>query len=625
MALDMTVILVSAAFFLALILYVAMEQEEREKITGVTFFLAAAGGIVIYGYSYSHGHKGWFEHMSAVLRTLIDVGRMFVGANNEKVFTEALDKTGVQDAGWLFLFWIVHFMAYYSMASAAVLALGKGAVRKLQQLLLNVRNIELIHGITDSSLTFGRHIAMDKHKSVVFIGRADASQELAIRQMGALLYSDDVALEPQEGFLKRISMEKKNRTLHIYALAENEDANIKYAVHLLGLLKKAEVDPGRTSLVLLGQEERHGGDLQAGRDHYGYGEVKAFDHAELTARLLMQKYPLCNALQFDDDGLAKADVEVLLVGFGPMGQEVLKKLIANGQFEGSRFHAYVFDPNCGNMDGFYRRKNAAMLKEYDISFYPHSGKSIKFCDFLEEHALSLTYIVVAVGNIKKGSEIAYDIMDFLMKNGREMSVYQCCTDSVVCHRSHNESEYASLHDADILYGGSMDDLAMQINHYYNDPNGSAKDQWMACDYFSRMSCRASADFLSAYLKKLCEDHSKELTEVKRENMAKTEHLRWNAFHFSMGYSRMSRETWEERAKIFQKEMAVGGVGHIRISKDVKNKQHACLVNWDELDELSARENEVTGKALDYKQMDRDNVKAVMKLLEEQKEKKTEGQ
>ena len=37
MALDMTVILVSAAFFLALILYVALEQEQRERITGATF------------------------------------------------------------------------------------------------------------------------------------------------------------------------------------------------------------------------------------------------------------------------------------------------------------------------------------------------------------------------------------------------------------------------------------------------------------------------------------------------------------------------------------------------------------------------------------------------------------
>ena len=333
--------------------------------------------------------------------------------------------------------------------------------------------------------------------------------------------------------------------------------------------------------------------------------------------MLLQKYPLSKVVEFDDNGLAKADVEVLLVGFGPMGQEVLKKVIANGQFEGSTFHAHVFDPGCGSVDGFYRRRYAAMLQNYDITFHPHTGRSVQICDFLEEHAKTLTYVVISVGNLKKGSEIAYAIMDFMTKAGRELPIYQCCNDSVVCHRSHNESEYASLHDADILFGGTMDDLAMRINHYYNDPAGLPRDQWMACDYFSRMSCRASADFLSGYLGRLCEDHSKELTEEKLENMAKTEHLRWNAFHFSMGYVRMSDETWEERANQFRKEVAVGGVGNIRISKDAANKQHACLVTWDELDELSEKENEVTGKSVDYKQMDRDNVKVVLKLLEEQ--------
>ena len=92
MAVDMTVILISAAFFLVLLLYMLLEQEKRQKITEIAFFVSAAGGIVLYGFSYSHGHNSAFENMSAVLRTLIDVGRMYVGMNNEAVFKEALQK-----------------------------------------------------------------------------------------------------------------------------------------------------------------------------------------------------------------------------------------------------------------------------------------------------------------------------------------------------------------------------------------------------------------------------------------------------------------------------------------------------------------------------------------------------
>ena len=616
MAVDMTVILLSAAFFVVVIFYIALEQEKRERITGIAFFIAALGGIVLYGFAYSHGHEGLFVHMSAVLRTLIDVGRMFVGMNNEAVFREALENAGLNGSVLVVLFWTVHFLAYYSMASAAIMALGKGAIRRLRQFLLRVKNVVVIYGVNDSSLAFGRHMSSDKHNSLVFVGRADSSQESVIRQMGALLYNDDVSLQPQKAFFKRLAMRDDKQKLHLYALDTNEDANIKYAVNLLKVLKEENFDPARTDLVLLGQEEGHGGDLQVGKDHYGYGEVKAFDHAELTARLLVQKYPICKAVEFDDNGLAKADVEVLVIGFGHMGQDVLKKLVANGQFAGSSFHAHVFDPACGMIDGFFRRSYAGLLENYDVNFYPYSGQSVKFCDFLEEHAKTLTYIVIAVGSLKKGSELAYSIMELLNVYGRKMPVYQCCDDSVVCHRSHVESEYSCLHDADILYGGTMDEFAMKINHYYCGPDGSEKEQWFSSDYFSRMSCRASADFLSAYLFRLCGNQSIEISDKKMENMSITEHLRWCGFHYSMGYTKMSDEVWEKRAEEYRKEIALGGKGRTRISKDTADKRHACLVSWDELDALSAKESAVTGKDTDYKQMDRDNIKVVLKLLEE---------
>ena len=616
MAVDMTVILLSAAFFVVVIFYIALEQEKRERITGIAFFIAALGGIVLYGFAYSHGHEGLFVHMSAVLRTLIDVGRMFVGMNNEAVFREALENAGLNGSVLVVLFWTVHFLAYYSMASAAIMALGKGAIRRLRQFLLRVKNVVVIYGVNDSSLAFGRHMSSDKHNSLVFVGRADSSQESVIRQMGALLYNDDVSLRPQKAFFKRLAMRDDKQKLHLYALDTNEDANIKYAVNLLKVLKEENFDPARTDLVLLGQEESHGGDLQVGKDHYGYGEVKAFDHAELTARLLVQKYPICKAVEFDDNGLAKADVEVLVIGFGHMGQDVLKKLVANGQFAGSSFHAHVFDPACGMIDGFFRRSYAGLLENYDVNFYPYSGQSVKFCDFLEEHAKTLTYIVIAVGSLKKGSELAYSIMELLNVYGRKMPVYQCCDDSVVCHRNHVESEYSCLHDADILYGGTMDEFAMKINHYYCGPDGSEKEQWFSSDYFSRMSCRASADFLSAYLFRLCGNQSIEISDKKMENMSITEHLRWCGFHYSMGYTKMSDEVWEKRAEEYRKEIALGGKGRTRISKDTVDKRHACLVSWDELDVLSAKESAVTGKDTDYKQMDRDNIKVVLKLLEE---------
>ena len=110
--------------------------------------------------------------------------------------------------------------------------------------------------------------------------------------------------------------------------------------------------------------------------------------------------------------------------------------------------------------------------------------------------------------------------------------------------------------------------------------------WHETDYFSRESCRASADFIPAMLEMahITEDEAKdsEIFEAKLhtsgllENLAIAEHLRWNAFHYAMGFIPMSFEEvtnrYNQGIKPFQKDMS--------------QLKHACLVGWDELDDLS---------------------------------------
>ena len=64
------------------------------------------------------------------------------------------------------------------------------------------------------------------------------------------------------------------------------------------------------------------------------------------------------------------------------------------------------------------------------------------------------------------------------------------------------------------------------------------------------------------------------------------------------------------------------LGGYRIAKDPETRTHACLIPREELDELSVRENEITGGSVDYKQYDIQNVLALPKLLraEEEREK-----
>ena len=71
--------------------------------------------------------------------------------------------------------------------------------------------------------------------------------------------------------------------------------------------------------------------------------------------------------------------------------------------------------------------------------------------------------------------------------------------------------------------------------------------------------------------------------------------------------------------LYRRQTEQSGSCSLSVSKDMKRRLHACLIPWEELDALSARENELSGRSVDYKQMDRNNVLAVKQILSALKE------
>ena len=105
-----------------------------------------------------------------------------------------------------------------------------------------------------------------------------------------------------------------------------------------------------------------------------------------------------------------------------------------------------------------------------------------------------------------------------------------------------------------------------------------------------------------------------LTDEQRENLAKSEHLRWCAFHYTCGYDVMEKEEFIRRVKNYQDEIMKLGSSRIKVTKDSGKMLHVCLVDWDELDEISEIENSITNGNKDYKASDRANVDMVAKLM-----------
>lgn len=614
----MTVMLLGGALFAAIVVLLAAKPRLALRLTGAAAVISAVGGLLIYGYIF----LTTVENLTlVVIRTLFSVCCMFVAATDFSAVSEA---PFFRREGAELLFWILHLIAFYATSSAVLSTIGAGALRKLRLWLARWGELHLVYGVNANSLDFGQELLAQDNGSVVYIdSKTDAAEFAAIAQDGCVLRSDDAAENATVRFLKSIGIRRGRRKITLYALSEDMADNLRYARAFLTSLQALGITPEQTSLVIHGREASAVTALQVRGEQYGYGFVTVFQEPGLAARLLVRSYPPCDQISFDAEGRAAEDFEALIVGFGQMGQAVLKSLVMNGQFAGSSFHAAVFSPDCQSVNGYFSSSMKAVLDHYDITFHPYDGRSRQMYEHLQQRGEKIKYIVVCTGSEKRNQEITEEFTSFFASRGLRIPVYQCSYRGITCYDADTQqTDICRLYHPSVLSTDRLDRMAMIINHYYQGPSErTALEDWMACDYFSRMSCRASADFTSAMLRAAGKTEEQVLSGDWNfsggmlENLSRMEHERWCAFHYCMGFTPMSEEEYAARAREYRAQMERDGKAAIRIGKNMEKRTHACLIPWEELEELSRRENAVTGKNVNYQQMDTDNVLVVPQLLQ----------
>ena len=213
-------------------------------------------------------------------------------------------------------------------------------------------------------------------------------------------------------------------------------------------------------------------------------------------------------------------------------------------------------------------------------------------------------------------------MLFLKRRDYESIGVVQCGDGTVRYQERVGSpiRVVNIFTTEYLSAEAPDRKAMILNAAYDHSDRSTWEKWVACDSFSKMSSRASADFIPAFLRIAGTSRDEVLagdwhpSDEMLQVLGETEHLRWNAFHFATGYRPMSKEEFEANARVWRQCRAEGKACGIKIAKNSRARTHACLIPWAELDELSDRENAITGRNVDYKQIDIDNVLTMPKIL-----------
>ena len=339
--------------------------------------------------------------------------------------------------------------------------------------------------------------------------------------------------------------------------------------------------------------------------------------------MLAQTYPPCDVISFDKDGRGENGFHGLLVGFGQVGQAVLKQLVMNGQFQGSSFRMAVFSPDYQQRMGFLAHDCAPMLEHYDITFYAHDGRSCQLYDYIAQNIQTLNYIVLCTGDPVQNAQIADQIQSFLRRFGSHAPLYMCCSRGISHQSADGRIRHHKVYTRKILCTDQIDRMAMVLNQSYMG-TGDRIHNWQNCSYFNRMSSRAAADFYQAILRSAgatAEEARQHWAPEGQllENLAISEHLRWNAFHYAMGFHPMTGEEFSARAAQYQAEKQRDPHTHYRITRDMDARTHACMIPWEELDAYSARENAVTGENRDYQENDRKNILALGEVLRAMKD------
>ena len=615
MDLSIPSVLIGGAIVLAVLLTMTLKPSLFSKLVVLSMIITVLGGLFYYGFGYYEVSKSL---PLTALRTPVFVFRMFVGVNELSVIK---DTWPVSSTLGLAGFWLIHLLAFFSAASAALNTLGAEALRQLRFLLSRRGDLTLIYGINEKSIAMGRECLASGKSSVVFISdNASNATVKDLNSMGMSAVIGPSAAACDDKTIRKLHL--GNRTLTVYAIDEQPDKNLFFALRLKESLERLGIPAKNTRITLPGAEDIITSMLQVSPDQYGYGYVSVYDASDLTARALIRLCPPWEFVSFDSDGLATEDYECVIVGFGSHGQAVLKQLVMNAQFAGSHFRATVFSRSYSAEAGYIKADSPELLNQYEVRSVEADARSSSFYEFIQKRLSSLKLIAICTGDEENNREISDNLMLFLQRRGAENICVVRCGDTGVYYQERVGSPIMTvdIYTQAFLSAEDADRNAIIINSVYDTSEKSDWEKWVACDSFSKMSSRASAEFLPAFIRASGSSREEMLsgewhpTEKMLENLGKTEHLRWNAFHFANGYRAMTDEEFEANAAEWRRCQEEGIPSTVRIARDTAARTHACLIPWDDLDALSFKVSSVTGRNVDYKQYDINNVLALPKLL-----------
>lgn len=609
------------------------------------------GGFLVYfwGYQVGNSHCNPHDFLSNFFESIFSTTRLFILGND---FVEIENSFKHEQPLFHAMFALTAFLAAFIFCSFFVQVFFKNWMTKSKINGIKPAENHFFYGINNAALSLSGDLAQNNAKRlIVFVNDYcyfDDSQLYSrihrnAYQVKRKSFFDSINLEKEEGILKvfhkkdshvdsfahneelfyNLKVLRKNIGVvetHLYFMSDDEDWNIKHAklavTELDNLIKKMEQKGEISRPVRI-----HVATYKEIFEEYVTESLKnlprnisvvVHNYATLVSRQLIEMYHPIDFVGINKElAAATTDFNTLIIGFGQIGTHVLRKLIEQGQFMGSTFHATVIDQFIHSLEGRFEHLYPEVKTNYDIQFVEAEVGHRLFYETIKNLIDKTNYIVITLGKDDLNIQTALEILKINSIKGRKLlRLFIQLEDDT--HWKETLKEYKERIS---IFGES--DNVFTVNNILQ-PETQAQGRTAHEVYrvlyndtrtfdeisrYERLSNISVADHLYTKVRLLGydrlenfsakfsdnESYKNSLTDIQRLNLSIGEHLRWNAFHFIQGWTFLP----------FDQISGNNPKEKYKNRKDPALKKHACLTTWEDLKELE----KVIGKDLQEADID----------------------
>lgn len=629
-------LLATAALMLAMMLTLILKPKMLRKFNGGAVCFAGIVGLIFYGLGYGSDIHSFSELFIVAIKAVDDTISMFTGKDS---YSDLLSSAPwFANHMWMQVFyWLAVLAAMYFTAAVVLGALGKRFLRFLRGCIITWRKqIVLFYNITDDQLDLAKSICEKGSIYPVFIGNCKSeTMQDKLDDIAAITWDEDFITEDGK-WLSKLGLSKdSSKRISIFTAGETDAQTRKFLRKTIKAMEELSLSSKSLTITVLCDDEQEFAFLTARQKDGLYLSADICSYKNMAAKALVKNVPPWNLVTFDENGMAKDGFHAMVIGFGQVGQSVLCELLRNSQFIGQKTRIQIVDNKYKEKAGAFLAVYESMLAAYDIEFVELDAFSEAFFKFLYKERNTLDYTVICMGDDDKNQEAASQIRFFHnrknMDFNKNMIIASCSKKEVLFYDNPDLS--IRIPDAKALWDGTLAEDAKAIHRVYmagkaqslypgqpEKQNRFYEDTWYENAYSSRLSCDASATFIPAMYKAagIDPDDNDRRRKMQQaldsrpallENLSQMEHLRWNAFSYSMGVVPMPIDIFKARvekalieikedasslalmdtSKSEEKQAALDRIHsacrYVRkeLEEDGFGGIHICLTDWDTLD------------------------------------------